>query len=137
MRRAFPFDVQSWNANGDKWSEIEHAILLCRKIANVARDGKYSQQIDRVLVDQLLDLVVEDYQIGEAARTTLSWASISISGPFFWQKQANGCPLSVLAKFSRPFKPAQRDACPPSSAKSGYEGKSQARRGTVRWTAKY
>jgi integrase len=44
----------------------EEAVRMLRqKIANVARYSDYSKQIEQVLVDQLLDLVVEDYQFNK------------------------------------------------------------------------
>jgi integrase len=39
--------------------------ILRQKLAGVARYSEYSQQVERVLVGQLLDLVVEDYQFNE------------------------------------------------------------------------
>jgi len=43
----------------------EAVRMLRQKVANAARFSEYSEQIERVLVDQLLDLVVEDYQFNE------------------------------------------------------------------------
>jgi hypothetical protein len=69
----------------------EEAIRVLRqKIANVARYSEYSQQIERVLVDQLLDLVVEDYQFNKRGSTYDTELRINKHlRPFFGQKRAN------------------------------------------------
>lgn len=60
----------------------EEAVRMRRqRMASAARDAEYSDQIEQVLVDQLLDLVLEDYRsTNELVHTILSAGLTSTCG---------------------------------------------------------
>lgn len=75
--------------------------ILRQKLASVARYSEFSQQVERVLVDQLLDLVVEDYQFNKRGSTYDTELRINKHlRPFFGQKRANDLTTAIIKKYT-------------------------------------
>ncbi|HWF45994.1 MAG TPA: site-specific integrase [Bryobacteraceae bacterium] len=75
--------------------------ILRQKMAKVARYVDYSEQIERVLVDQLLDLVVEDYRFNK--RSTTYDVELRIGKhlrPFFGQRKARDVTTTVIKNYT-------------------------------------
>jgi integrase len=78
----------------------EAVILLRQKMAKVARRAEYSDQVERVLVDQLLDLVVEDYQYERRSSTYDAEHRIDKHlRPFFGGRKASDVTTSLIKRY--------------------------------------
>ena len=79
----------------------EEAITLLRqKMAKVARRAEYSDQVERVLVDQLLDLVIEDYQYERRSSTYDAEHRIDKHlRPFFGGRKASEITTSLIKRY--------------------------------------
>ena len=75
--------------------------ILRQKMAKSARYSEYSEQLERVLVDQLLDLVIEDYRFNQ--RSTTYDAGLRVDKhlrPFFAQKKAVEVTSPIIKKYT-------------------------------------
>ncbi len=75
--------------------------ILREKMAKAAEQNKYSSDVERVLVDQLLDLVIEDYQFNE--RGSAHDTELRINKhlrPFFGDKRAAGLTTPLINKYT-------------------------------------
>jgi hypothetical protein len=91
-----PIDISSGTDNYD-----EAVGMLRQKMArSAAKAYKYSEDIDRVTVDQLLDLVVEDYQLNK--RDTTYDTTMRIDKhlrPYFGSKRAGEIGTKLLKAY--------------------------------------
>jgi len=79
----------------------EAVTMLRQKLAKVARYSEYSEQTDRVLVDQLLDLIVEDYEFNKRASTYDMKLRVNRHlRPYFGHKRAQDVTTTVLKKYT-------------------------------------
>ena len=70
-------------------------------MAKATRYVEYSEQIDRVLVDQLLDLIVEDYRFNRRSSTyDLELRIDKHLRPFFGQKKAVDVTTTVIKNYT-------------------------------------
>jgi len=75
--------------------------ILHQKMAKAARLGGYSEQIDRVLVDQLLDLVIEDYDFNKRGSPSNGDQGIGVPAPAFSPRLQHEAPLVKRVRYFR------------------------------------
>jgi len=83
-------------------TDQDEAIRMLRvKMAGISRRNDYSEQLGRVLVDQLLDLVVEDYQFNKRGSSYDTEHRIEKHlRPTFGQKRAEDVTTPMIKKYT-------------------------------------
>ena len=96
------FDGYNGSRRGDPDARV--------KMAGISRRNDYSEQLGRVLVDQLLDLVVEDYQFNKRGSSYDTEHRIEKHlRPTFGQKRAEDVTTPMIKKYTAD---RARDAAP-------------------------
>lgn len=80
---------------------FEEAVCMLRqRMANAARLGEYSQEPERVVINQLLDLVLEDYRLKSRHSTYDTEQRIDKHlRPFFGSKKATEVTTAMLKRY--------------------------------------
>jgi integrase len=83
-------------------TDREEALRVLReRVAKASRYSEHSEQIERVLVDQLLDLVIEDYQFNKRGSTYDTELRINKNlRPYFGKKRAADLTTTVIKKYT-------------------------------------
>jgi|GEM_PF-4448982 len=94
--KAKPVRVSSGTENRE-----EAIRMLRQRMAKAAKHAEYSEQVECVLVDQLLDLVLEDYRFNKRSSTyDLEHRLEKHLRPFFGHKKAVDVTTPAIKKYT-------------------------------------